>query len=138
MFATSPETSDHLAQGQVVIVTTRWILILAGILLALWNPAEIAQLRTQIAVIFILASVNFYLHAQLLIRRPVIDRVVYGASAADIAVITSIIMAAGPESNEYIFYFPAILAFSVAFPMAITVAYTGGVVLIYGFISTVA
>jgi hypothetical protein len=124
-------TSD-LAHGQVVIIAARWILTLAGLLLALWNPGSVGELRVQILVILILAVSNFYLHAQVLRRRPILDTVAYGASAADLAVVTLLVVANGGfESDLYIFYFPAILALSVAFPTLMTLAFAGGAIALY-------
>ena len=64
------ETADDLAHGQVVIIAARWVLVVAGLILALWDPAPIAELRFQIVFILGLAMVNFYLQAQVLMRRP--------------------------------------------------------------------
>lgn len=128
--------SKDLAHGQIVIVTARWLLVLAGLLLTLWNPGEIGELRVQILVILLLAIANFYLQAQLLMRRPVVDQVVYAASAADLTVITVLIMTGGGyESGLYIFYFPAILAFSVAFPTAMTWLYVATTMFFYALLS---
>src|SRR5919109_3024289 len=88
-------SADDLAQGQIVVVVARWILVLAGLVLALWNPAPIGELRAQVAAVLLLAVANFYLHAQLLRRRPVIDAVAYAASAADLAVITFLVVLQG-------------------------------------------
>ena len=71
-------------------------------------------------------------------RRPVRAPVVLAASAADIAVISLIVIAQGGfESNLYVFYFPAILALSVAFRTEVTLAFTGAVVAVYGLIALV-
>ena len=130
------EAADDLAYGQVVIIAARWILAVAGLLLALWNPGSVGELRIQILVILILAVTNFYLHAQVLRRRPVLDTVAYGASAADIAIITLLIMANGGFGSDlYIFYFPAILAFSVAFPTTMTLMFAGGAMGAYAAVS---
>ena len=118
------QTSDDLAHGQVVIVTTRWILILAGLILSLWIPGPMTQLRVQIVVILALAVFNFYLHAQLLMRRPAVDLVVYAASAADLLVITVLVIVQGGfTSNLFIFYYLAFLGFSVASPTIMTFLY---------------
>jgi hypothetical protein len=128
-------SSVDLAHGQIVIVAARWILVIVGLALALWAPDAIGQLRVQILVLLALAVANFYLHAQVLMRRPAIDMVTYAASAADIAVITSIILVEGGfDSNIYVFYFPAILAFSVAFPTVMTALYTVGATFLYAVI----
>jgi hypothetical protein len=116
-----PEVS---AAGQLVIVTARWVLVLSGLLLALWNPGPIGQIRLHVLTLLILAVGNFYLHAQLLMRRPAVSAVAYAASAIDIAVITLLIATQGGfASSLYVFYFPALLAFSVAFPTSRTVGF---------------
>ena len=124
--------SDDLAYGQIVIVTFRWLMAAAGFAFAIWNPGPVAELRVQILVIFALAVANFYLHSQILMGRPSLDLVVYAASAVDIALITVLVASAnGFESPLYIFYYPAVLVFSVAFPTAVTVAFTGGAMTLY-------
>ncbi len=129
------ESSDDLAHGQMAIIWARWILVAAGLLLALWNPGDIADLRVQVLMILGLAGANFYLHSQMLMKRPAIAPVAYAASAADLAVITLIIMAVGGFTSElYVFYFPAILAFSVAFRTEVTGVYATAAVATYGLI----
>ena len=63
-FLNRSDSTDDLSHGQVVIVAARWILVLAGIFLALWNPAAMGELRIQIVLILALAVGNFYLHAR--------------------------------------------------------------------------
>ena len=124
-----PEVS---AAGQLVIVTARWVLVLAGLLLALWNPGPIGQIRLHVLMLLILAVGNFYLHAQLLMRRPAISAVAYVASAIDIAVITLLIATQGGfASSLYVFYFPALLALSIAFPTSRTVGFGSVAVALY-------
>jgi len=135
----SRKPSENLAQGQTVIITARWILVLAGLVLVLWNPDPLSELRIQILVILLLAMANFYLQAQLLMKRPAVDEVVYGASAADLAVITAlIIIAGGFDSSVYIFYFPAILAFSIVFPTSMTATNVGITMIVYATICLVS
>ena len=130
------DISDDLAHGQVVIITARWILVLAGLLLALWNPGEVLDLRIQVMTILALSGANFYLHSQLLTKRPVLAPVAYAASAADIAVISLIILSQGGFlSNVYVFYFPAVLALSVAFRTEVTFAFAASAIAIYGLIA---
>lgn len=125
-----------LIYGQSVIVTARWILVLAGLFLALWNPGPLGELRVQILFILLLAVANFYLQAQLLMKKPASSTVVYFASAADLAVISiMVILGGGFDSNTYVFYFPAILAFSVAFSPAMTLLFAGGAAGFYTFVS---
>ncbi len=126
---------EELAWGQGVVITARWILVGAGLLLAVWNADSLAELRVQVLVILLLAVANFYLHAQLLMRRRTLSIVVYGASAADLAVITVLVLSSGGFSSDvFIFYFPALLALSVAFPTMLTFLYTGGMLGFYGLI----
>jgi hypothetical protein len=128
--------SDELSQGQMVIIIARWILVLSGLFLILWDPGAISTLRFKIMFLLMLAASNFYLCTQVLRRRPTLEAVVYGASLADLAVITAIILSEGGfESNTYTFYFPALLALSVAFPTFMLVLFAGGAVAAYAGLS---
>lgn len=116
----------------MVVVIARWVLVLAGLALALWNPTQLTELRTQVAVLLVLAGANFYLHAHLLRRKPVTDAVAYGTSAADLLIITLLILTQGGyESQLYVFYFVALLAIAVAFPLRATAVFTGSTVGLY-------
>ncbi len=127
---------EDLMYGQSVIVAARWILVVSGLFLALWNPAEMSELRIQILFILLLAVANFYLQAQLLMKKPARSEVVYFASAADLTVISvMVILGGGFDSNVYVFYFPALLALSVAFSPAATALFAGGAASFYAFIS---
>jgi hypothetical protein len=109
--------TGEMATGQMVIVIARWLLVLAGLLVAVWNPDPLPQLRIQIAVILLVAIANFVMHAQLLRRRTTLEPVAYAASVGDLLVITLLVASQGGfASNIFVFYFPAILAISVAFP----------------------
>ncbi len=118
-------STEDLAAGQVVIVAARWVLIGAGLVFALWHPSPLNELRVQLLVLFLLGMLNFYLQAQAMTRRKTLSEVIYAASAADIAVISLLIYAGnGLSSQLFIFYFPALLALSVAFATELTVLYT--------------
>jgi hypothetical protein len=128
--------TQNLSHGQVVIVIAKWVLVCAGLLLVLWSPAEIGQLRVQILVLLLLAVQNFYHHAQLLKRRAVPDLVAYVASAADLIVVTVLVLIQGGfDSNLYIFYFPALVALSVVFQPKVTAFFTASLMGIYATIS---
>jgi hypothetical protein len=119
------ESTEDLAAGQVVIVAARWVLIGAGLVFALWDPSPLNELRVQLLVLFLLGIVNFYLQAQAMTRRTTLAEIIYAASAADIAVISLLVYAGhGLSSQLFIFYFPALLALSVAFNTELTVFYT--------------
>ncbi len=123
---------SELSQGQMVIIIARWILVVSGLFLILWEPGPISALRFKIMFLLMLAASNFYLCTQVLRRRPTLEAVVYGASLADLAVITAIILSEGGfESNTYTFYFPALLALSVAFPTFMLMLFAGGTIVAY-------
>jgi hypothetical protein len=126
--------ADELATGQLVIVVARWLLVLVGLLVAVWNPDPLPRLRIQIAVILVVAIANFVMHAQLLRRRPTLEIVAYAASLGDLLVISLLVASQGGfASNVFVFYFPAMLAISVAFPTAQAVVLTAiGVCLALG------
>jgi hypothetical protein len=132
------QLSQSLADGQIVIISARWLLVLAALLLTLWSPGPdaLSAIRLRAPVLLALAVANFYLHAQVLMRRPVAADVIYAASAADIIVITLLVLNQGGfDAPLYIFYFPAILAFSVAFPAMITAGFTALLIVMYSCIS---
>jgi hypothetical protein len=131
-------TSEDLFYGQAVIVWARWILIATGLVLSFWDPTSLSILQIQLAAIIALAFGNFYLHVQLLRGHPAIDRVVYAASAADLVVVTTLVIAQGGYSSPvFVFYFAAVLGLSVAFPAILTALYTAAVVVLYGIVCIV-
>jgi hypothetical protein len=107
----------ELARGQTVIVFARWLLVLVGLLVAIWNPDALPLLRVEIGVILLVAIANFVMHAQLLRHQPTIEGVAYAASLGDLLVISLLCgVQGGFHSNLFVFYFPAVLAIGVAFP----------------------
>src|SRR5438105_1213944 len=86
------EDAEDLSFGQIVLVSARWILVVVGLVLTLWNPAPIGTLRIELLVIFLMAGVNFYLHAQTLMKRRVSAEIIYAASAADLFVVTLFVL----------------------------------------------
>lgn len=133
-------TSDQdLAYGQPVIVAVRWLMIISGLVLAIWNVTDMQELRISIIVIFLLAITNFYLQAQLLTKKPVIKPVVYASSAADLILITFLVaMQGGYSSSIYVYYLPAIAAFSVAFPRWLTGLYVIFLIVVYWMIASLS
>jgi hypothetical protein len=132
-FAADSVTSDQdLAYGQPVIVAVRWLMIISGLVLAIWNVNNLTELRVSLIVIFLLAITNFYLQAQLLMKKPVIKPVVYASSAVDLILISFLVASQGGfESSIYVYYLPAIAAFSVAFPRWLTGIYALFLVIVY-------
>ena len=130
------EISIDLVNGQGVIIMARWILVISGLLLALWNPMQMDDLRVQIVLILGLAVGNFFLHAQMVSGKAINPAIVYAASAADMVVITGLIISQGGfASTLFVFYFPAILAMSVTFHPSITAVFAGTAITAYALIS---
>jgi hypothetical protein len=140
MISEDSVTSDQdLAYGQPVIVAVRWLMIISGLILAIWNVNNLQELRLSIIVIFLLAITNFYLQAQLLVKKPVIKPVVYASSAADLILITFLVaMQGGYNSSIYVYYLPAIAAFSVAFPRWLTGLYVLFLMVVYWIIASLS
>ena len=124
-----------LMDGQGILVTARWILVGAGLLLALWNPEELGELKVEIGLILTLAVANFFLHVQMLREQPPQKWVAYLASGADIVAITAIVVVSGgAESGLYTFYFPALIAIAVAFPVGASLVLSAGAIGLYGLV----
>ena len=129
------DLAEELTHGQHVVVAARWILVGAGLLLALWNPEAMPELRVQIALILGLAMANFFLHSRLLMGKPIPPVVAYAATGIDIAVISVLVIAdGGLASGLYVFYFPALLALSVAFRTEVTAVFAASAIGLYGLI----
>ncbi len=132
---------NSLYHGQSVIIAARWLLILGGWILALWQPelpaaSEIWKLVVQVAVLFTLSIGNFYLTVNYLKGEKSLPAVVFATSASDLAVITILIMALGGFSTSlYVFYFPALLAISVVLPTRVVLGYAGAAIAVYGIIA---
>lgn len=127
----SPLDEDMIS-GQPVIVTVRWILIVSSLVLAIWNVGTLSDLRLQIMAILLLAITNFYLQAQLLMKKPVNRNIIFAASAVDLLMITILVLFQGGFfSSIYVFYLPAIAVFAVAFPTLQTVVFTTAAMIVY-------
>ena len=127
---------DHdLMDGQGILVTARWILVGAGLLLALWNPDALGELKVEIGLILALAVANFFLHVQMLKEQPPQKWVAYLASGADILAISAIVfVSGGADSGLYTFYFPALIAIAVAFPVGASLVLSAGAIGLYGLV----
>jgi hypothetical protein len=131
------DLAEELTHGQHVVVAARWILVGAGLLLALWNPEAMPELRVQIALILGLAMANFFLHSRLLMGKPVPPMVAYAATGIDIAVISVLVIAdGGLVSGLYVFYFPALLALSVAFRTEVTAVFAASAIGLYALVGS--
>jgi len=128
--------AKDIAHGLPVIVFARWILVVAGLVLTAWNPPSLAEFQVSIVLILGLAVGNFFLHAQLLRQRPVNAAVVYAASAADLIIVSTILIVSGNfPSTLVVFYLPALLAIAVTFSTRATLLYTVAVLATYGLVA---
>ena len=129
-------TAEELQYGQIVIVTARWALVLMGLLLLMWRPGDLAGFTIGILIVLTLAVINFFLHVQILRGRPIDRTWVYGMSLADLAVISLIVITReGFNADTFVFYYPAVLAYSLVFPGQMTLLLTAGLLGVYSVIA---
>jgi hypothetical protein len=135
--ASDADRRTDLDHGQIVVVTARWLMIAVGLVLTLAYPtATLADLRVQVSLILLLGIANFYLHAQLIRRRPIPTWTAFVASAADLLVISLLLVQQGGfDSYRFVLYFPALLALSVAFEPAVTFVYATATCFVYACIA---
>jgi hypothetical protein len=130
------EAQADLDNGQVVIVTARWLLIIVGLFLLILRPTgSVEELRVQIAMLLVLGLVNFVLLARLLRDRPLLPHVAYAASALDLVVVTVLVLSQGGDSPTFVLYFPALVALSVAFKPMVMIEYALVTAAVYGVIA---
>ncbi len=116
---------SELKRGEIILVSARWILIVVGLLLTLNAPENLVDLQISIAAILGMAMLNFVLHTNILNTRPAAASTLYIASLGDIGVITAIVAITGAyDSFAFVFFYPAIMAFSLVFPVRITAFFT--------------
>ena len=140
MFKHDEETQNDISHGHAVIITARWILILSGWLLVLWQPGEIRtwELQLQILLLMTYTIGNFFLTVQWVKRSEAMTPVVYASSLADLSLITILVLITGGyESSLYVFYLPALFAISVTFPKITSMPFTLVAIGVYGLITLV-
>ncbi len=132
----NPEVIENINQGQIVVITARWILILIGWVLVLWLPEPTAawQLRTAIVLLMAYSSMNFFLTVQWVNRSRLLADAVLVTSVVDLALVTTLVAVFG-TANVYVFYLPALLALSVTFPRVTTALCAGSIVVLYSLIA---
>ncbi|HLZ73048.1 MAG TPA: hypothetical protein VKV26_24355 [Dehalococcoidia bacterium] len=111
------------AGGQLVVLTARWLLILFGLSITLWSPmqADLDKVRVSLFVLLGLAIGNFFLNARVLSRSRLPDGVAVATSLADIGVISMLTAVYGGLSAPvFVFYFPAVIALALAFPLELS------------------
>ena len=127
---------EEFRHGLPVIIFARWVLVVAGLGFALWNPGDLVDLQISVVLILGLAVANFFLHVEVTRNRKVDPRIVYAMSALDLAFISMVLMVSGSfPSNIYVFYMPALLSISVTFSTGKTTVYTLVTTAVYAAIS---
>jgi hypothetical protein len=133
------EDSDDLRFGHIVIVTARWLLVVAGFAFLLYRPASVTEVAAGTVGVLAIAAANFWLHMQILLKRPVEPGWVHWACAADVLVISLLVaLQGGLESKAFVFYYPAVLCFALVLPAAVTFGLTAAVLGAYGIICLTA
>ena len=128
-------TAEELRYGQIVIVTARWSMVFVGLSLLMWRPGGLRTFTVGILGVLALAAVNFFLHVEILRDKPTPRNMVYGMSLADLVVISLIAASRGGFSAEtYVFYYPAVLVYSLVFPLQVTLLLTAALTAAYGLI----
>jgi len=119
---------DDLRQGHSVIIAARWMLVAAGLMFVLYRQQSVSELTVGVLSILGIAAVNFWLHCRPLTNQPVEPQWAYCASAADLVVISGLVLMQGSQmSKAYAFYYPAILGYSLVFPTVVSTVLTGAV-----------
>jgi hypothetical protein len=100
--------------------------------LTLYRTRGVTELIVTILGLLAVALMNFALHARVMTKQPVNVKLVYYASAVDICIISLITgLLGGINTHIYLYYYPAVLAFALVFPNAITVGLALGVLVLY-------
>ncbi len=135
-----PAAERDIGYGHIVVISARWILIVAAWVLTLWQPEETAtsELRLTIVLLMVYSVGNFFLTVQWMRNAESLIRAVYLTCLADLSLITALVIALGGyDSTLFVFYFPALLALSVTLPRAVTTLYTLSVLGAYGAIAAI-
>jgi hypothetical protein len=119
---------DDLQQGHSVIIAARWMLVAAGLIFVLYRQQSVTELTVGVLAILGIAALNFWLYCRPLTNQPVEPQWAYCASAADLVVISGLLLMQGSQmSKAYAFYYPAILGYSLVFPTVVSTVLTGAV-----------
>lgn len=124
---TTGNPMENLEYGYSVIIAARWMLVAVALCFVLYRPQSVAEITVGTMSVLGIAALNFWLHTRPLTNRPVEAGWAYLASLADLAVISGLMLWQGSASGQaYVFYYPAIVAYSLVFPAEITFLLTSG------------
>jgi hypothetical protein len=128
--------NDDIKAGLPVIIYARWILVIAGFVLTLWNTNNLVEVQISVLILLGLAVGNFFLQVEVNRKRAIPAWIVYGASLIDIAAIAGVLALSNSfPSSTYVFFMPALLAISVTFSTSNTTKYTVGALIAYALLA---
>lgn len=118
--------NDDMKSGLPMIIYARWVLVITGFGLTIWNPPEnLFEIQISVLILIGLAVGNFFLQVEVNRERPIRTWIVYAASVVDIVAISGVLLLANSfPSSTFVFYMPALLALSVTFSTFTTAKYT--------------
>jgi hypothetical protein len=123
---------DDLRYGQKIIIWARWMIVVFAFIMGLYRPEGVTELVIIILALLAVSVLNFALHTRVLTKQPVKIKLIYAASIADICLISLITgLKGGINTHVYLYYYPAVLAYSLVFPRILTIRLTIGVLILY-------
>jgi len=128
--------TEDIKAGLPVIIYARWVLVVAGLGLTLWNASNFVEAQVSVLIIMGLAIGNFFLQVEVGRKGTIPKYVVYGASVVDIAAISGVLVMSNVfPASTYVFYMPALLALSVTFSTANTAKFTVAALFAYSLLA---
>ncbi len=123
------EEAEDVFFGQIAIIWSRWFLIGAGTIIAMWSGIDENQFTLGIITLVVLMSLNFYAHGRYLTGKPVNKFLLLGGNLIDVSVITTLVMFwgnghTGLDSEFFILYYPMLFAWALVFSPRITILFT--------------
>jgi hypothetical protein len=120
------EAVEDIYFGQVVLIWTRWFVILAVAILSLWAAKSTSELAGMSLLIVGMMGLNFFLHARSLMDRPANQRLLIGSSLVDLVIAGAIVatwQGGGLENQYFVLYYPILFAFALVFPPRLTATF---------------
>ncbi len=123
---------DDYRPTVAMAVAVRWVLLLAWFFLNNYR-VELDQFHTILNLLgAVLAGLNAYMTWRVFRGRSITWRHACALSTTDLVVITAGLFLAGGISNDfYVFYYPALLGFSLMFPRRVSFAVAAVVAVLY-------
>ncbi|MBM3942675.1 MAG: sensor histidine kinase [SAR202 cluster bacterium] len=123
---------DDYRPTVAMAVAVRWVLLLAWFFLNNYRVEQDLNHSVLNLLGAVLAAVNGYMTWRIWRGRSITWRHACTLSATDLAVITAGLFLAGGISNDfYVFYYPALLGFSLMFPRRVSFAVVAVVAVLY-------